>query len=125
MASDRAKLKAFWRGIRAEKIAAWWLRLKGYHIAAHRYKTHLGEIDLIARRGNCIAIVEVKARPTLIEAMDAVTRLSAKRIEAAADLWLSNQPDREKLYVRFDMIAILPYHLPKHFPAFFQSSNQN
>lgn len=123
MAGDKRKKKAFMRGVNAEKIAAFWLQLKGYHIAARRFKTHLGEIDLIARRGNTIAIVEVKARPTLVEAMEAVGQTSAKRIEDAADLWLACQPDRERLNLRFDLIAIMPYHLPRHVPAFFQSQS--
>ena len=68
--------------------------LKGYRIIARRYRTRLGEIDLIARRGDLVLIVEVKARPTLgLEAMEAIGRQSERRIEAAADLWLARQRD--------------------------------
>ena len=67
--------------------------LKGYRIVARRYRTKLGEIDLIARRGDLVLIVEVKARPTLIAAMEAIARESERRIEGAADLWLSRQRD--------------------------------
>ncbi len=57
--------------------------LKGFRIVARRYRTKLGEIDLIARRGDLVLIVEVKARKTLIEAMDAIARESERRIEGA------------------------------------------
>ncbi|AFR26631.1 YraN family protein [Bartonella quintana] len=113
--------KSFHRGVRAEKWAAWWLRFKWFHIAEIRFKTKCGEIDLIARRGNLVLIVEVKARSTLAEAMAAVSRMNERRIEAAADIWLARQKDRALLDVRFDLIAILPWRLPQHIPAFFTS----
>lgn len=113
--------KAYARGKRAENIAAWFLRFKGFHIAARRYKVKGGEIDLIARRGNLVAIVEVKMRPTLREAMEAVGRENERRIIAAADDWLSRQPDRGKLSLRFDLIALAPWARPVHVCAFFNT----
>ncbi|WP_273723793.1 YraN family protein [Bartonella sp. AU18XJBT] len=117
----KRRQKSFYRGIRAEKLAAWWLRCKGFHIAERRFKTKCGEIDLIARRGNLVLIVEVKARSTLAEAMEAVSRMNEKRIESAADIWLARQKDYALLSVRFDLIAILPWRWPQHIPAFFTS----
>ena len=108
------------RGHRGERLAALALMLKGYRILARRYRTRLGEIDLIARRGNTIAIVEVKVRPTLISAMEAISFQSEKRIEAAADLWLSHQRDHAKLSLRFDMVAVLPRRWPVHVENIFQ-----
>ena len=108
------------RGHRGERLAALALMLKGYRILARRYRTRLGEIDLIARRGNTIAIVEVKVRPTLVAAMEAISFQSEKRIEAAADLWLSHQPDHAKLSLRFDMVAVLPRRWPVHVENIFQ-----
>lgn len=102
------------RGHRGEYLAALVLLLKGYRILARRYRTRLGEIDLIARRGDTIAIVEVKVRPTLIAAMEAIDFQSQRRIEAAADLWLSHQRDHAKLSLRFDMVAVLPRRWPVH-----------
>ncbi|MHC5307584.1 YraN family protein [Bartonella sp. LJL80] len=119
--ADKRRKQAFLRGITAETRAAWFLRLKGFHIAARRFKTRHGEIDLIARRGNLVAIVEVKARPTLAEAMDAVGIVNSRRIEAAADIWLAQQADRNALDLRFDLVAVMPHRLPRHVPAFFQS----
>ena len=108
------------RGHRGERLAALALMLKGYRILARRYRTRLGEIDLIARRGNTIAIVEVKVRPTLVGAMEAISFQSEQRIEAAADLWLSHQPDHAKLSLRFDMVAVLPRRWPVHVENIFQ-----
>jgi putative endonuclease len=114
---------AYRRGHRGEWLAALALMLKGYRIVARRYRTRLGEIDLIARRGDTVAIVEVKARPTLVEAMDAIGGYSERRIEAAADLWLIRQPDHARLSMRFDMVAVLPWRWPVHVQDAFRSRN--
>ncbi|MBX3530567.1 MAG: YraN family protein [Rhizobiaceae bacterium] len=110
------------RGHRGEWLAAMALRAKGFRIVAKRFRTPLGEIDLIARRGDLVAMVEVKVRPTLLEAMDAVGRMSQRRIEAAADLWLSRQRDHARLSIRFDMVAVLPWRWPVHVPDAFQGT---
>ena len=68
-------------------------------------------------------IVEVKVRATLAEAMEAIGGSSERRIEAAADLWLSRQPDFGRLSVRFDMVAVLPRRWPVHVPDIFQGRN--
>jgi len=107
------------RGRRGEWLAGWALRLKGYRILAVRYRTPLGEIDLIARRGDLVLIVEVKVRPSLISAMEAVGHESQRRIEGAADLWLARQPDYARLSLRFDLVAILPRRWPVHVPNIF------
>lgn len=111
--------KAFQKGIYAERLASCWLRLKGYRILARRLRTLSGEIDLIARKRNLVLIVEIKARHTLQAAMEAVTPHQQRRIEAAADFWLMRQPDHAQLSLRFDLIAIQPWRLPVHIPAFF------
>lgn len=115
------KRVAFFRGHSAERFAAMVLLLKGFRIVARRYRTRLGEIDLIARRGNLVLIVEVKARSSLEAAQLAVTPQAMRRIEAAADLWLQRQPDLDRLSLRFELIAVLPRRWPKHVPAFFSS----
>ena len=115
--------RAYRRGHRGEWLAALALMLKGYRIVARRYRTKLGEIDLIARRGDLVLIVEVKARRTLIEAMEAIARESERRIEGAADLWLSRQPDYGRLSVRFDMVAVLPWRWPVHVENVFYGRN--
>ena len=108
---------AYALGHRGETFAAWALRLKGFRIVARRFRTPAGEVDLIARRGDLVIMVEVKARNTLVAAMDAITPSALRRIEAAADLWLSRQPDHARLSIRFDMVAILPRRWPVHVPS--------
>ena len=120
MANRPEKLAAYRRGHRGEWFAALALSLKGYRVLARRYRTPAGEIDLIARRGNLIIMVEVKARPTLLAAMEAVSYPAERRIEAAADLWLSKRSDYAKLSVRFDLVAILPRRWPVHVPNLFE-----
>lgn len=117
------RLGAYRRGHRGEWLAALALTCKGFRVLARRYKTPAGEIDLIARRGNLVVMVEVKARPTLVEAMEAVSYLSERRIEAAADLWLSRRADYGRLSVRFDLVAVLPRRWPVHVPNVFQGRN--
>ncbi|MER2534872.1 MAG: YraN family protein [Rhizobiaceae bacterium] len=123
MADAPARLKAYRRGHRGEWLAAAALMLKGFRIVERRYRTRLGEIDLIARRGDLVLIVEVKVRATLREAMEAIGRQSETRIEAAADVWLARQPDFSRLSVRFDMVAVLPRRWPVHVPNVFQGRN--
>ena len=114
-AGDRRKLKALRRGYLAEYRAALCLLLKGYRIVAMRHRTKLGEIDIIARRGDLIACVEVKARRDGDSAVFAVTGTAQHRIRAASDIWLSRQPDAHRLSLRYDIVAVLPWQLPKHF----------
>lgn len=120
---QRKRYRAYRRGHAGERLAALALMLKGYRIVARRYRTPAGEIDLIARRGALAAIVEVKARPTLAEAMDAVAWTAQRRIEAAADLWLARQPDHARLSLRFDLVAVLPRRWPVHVENIFQGRN--
>jgi len=114
MAEPLRRRKAYRRGHHAEWLAALALRCKGYRIVARRLRNGCGEIDLIARRGNLVAIIEVKARPTLAAALEAVGPAAERRIEAAADLWLSNQPDAARLSLRFDLVAVVPWRFPVH-----------
>ena len=117
-AADRRR--AHGKGHRGEWLAALALMLKGYRILARRFRTRLGEVDLIAKRGDVIAIVEVKARPSLAEAMEAITPTAQRRIEAAGDLWLARQPDHGRLSVRYDLVAVLPRRWPVHVENVFQ-----
>jgi putative endonuclease len=113
-AADPSRLKAFRRGHVSEYVAALYLAAKGYRIRAIRYRTKLGEIDIIARRGDLIICVEVKARRDIDSAVFAVTGTAQHRIRAASELWLSRQPDAHRLSLRYDIVAVLPWRLPKH-----------
>lgn len=121
--ADAGRRKAYHRGRIAEWLAALALILKGYRIVALRHRTRLGEIDIIARRGDLVAVIEVKARPTLVEAMEAVSASAQRRIENSADLWLARQRDFARLSVRFDIVAVLPRRWPVHVENAFQGRN--
>src|SRR5688572_8705339 len=122
-AALKLRRKAYRLGHSNEWLAAAALVLKGFRIVARRYRTKLGEIDLIARRGDLVLIVEVKARKTLMEAMETIAYESERRIEGAADLWLTRQRDFAKLSVRFDMVAVLPWRWPVHVENIFYGRN--
>lgn len=111
---DRRRLHALRRGAAAEYLAAFALLLRGYRIVAFRHRTKLGEIDIIARRGDLIACVEVKARATVDAAIFAVSDRSKSRIRAAGDLWLQKRMDRDRLSVRYDIVAVRPWRWPVH-----------
>ena len=114
MSARGSRQKAQRRGIWSERLAAISLRLKGYRIIARNFKTKVGEIDIIAKKGEVIAIVEVKARRELDAAINSVSYESQRRIENAADYWLSKRKDASQLSLRFDIIAVLPWSWPIH-----------
>ena len=115
MADQRARrVAAESRGRRSEAIAALWLQLKGYRILARRVRLPVGEVDLIARRGNLVAFVEVKARKTRLEGETAVTPSSWRRISRAAESWMAARPKLAQLDWRFDLVVILPLKIPLH-----------
>jgi putative endonuclease len=117
MASDRVLAER--RGRRAESLAAWYLRLKAYRVLARRYRTPVGEIDLIVQRGRTVAFVEVKHRPSDGEAAEAITAAARLRIARAASHWLATHPAAAGLDLRFDALVMTPGRLPRHIVAAF------
>lgn len=99
------KLKTYDRGLRAEWWAALWLQFKGYKILHRRYKTHHGEIDLIAQKANLIAFIEVKCRPTKRQALESLTPKMRRRIERTALNYIS-QNNIANIDYRFDLLNI-------------------
>jgi len=110
--SDRQRRDA--AGRRAEIMSAWLLRLKGYRVLAQRFKTPVGEIDLIARRASVIAFIEVKARPSAAAALESVSARQRRRIARAALMFLQKRPDLAADQMRFDLILVTPGQLPRH-----------
>lgn len=88
--------------------------LAGYRILARRYRTKVGEIDLIARRGDVVAFVEVKRRAELATGLEAVTPQARIRIRRAAELYLLRNPAFATRTLRFDVIVITPWAWPRH-----------
>lgn len=115
-----ARQKAQRLGHAAELRAVWRLRLAGYSILARRYKTKLGEIDIVARHGDVLAFVEVKARGDLVRAADALGGRQFGRVSRAASLFLARYPRYAVCSVRFDAVLVggtfwrqlWPQHLP-------------
>ena len=116
------RVAAFRTGLSAEGRAAAYLMAKGYRIVAKRFRTPHGEIDLIAKRRNLVAFVEVKARASLDEAAYALTPRQKARIIDAAQAWLMAHPEHAELELRFDAMLIAPRHLPRHVMAAFDAS---
>jgi putative endonuclease len=101
-------------GIRAEYAALAYLTLKGYRLVALRYKTKLGEIDLVMRRGRTLAFIEVKARPTHDDAAHAIHTKNQSRVMQAAQMFLIQHPTYQDYEVRFDALLIAWYRWPQH-----------
>ena len=121
-----ARIAAFQTGLSAEARAAAYLMAKGYRILAKRYRTPYGEIDIVARRRNLLAFIEVKARASLDEAAYAVTARQQARIINAAQAWLQvwlvAHPEHADFELRFDAMLIAPRRLPRHLLAAFDAS---
>lgn len=102
------------RGRAGEGRAALWLRLKGYRILARDWRSPVGEVDVIARRGATLVFVEVKARPSLDEAARAVGQTQQRRIARAAGVFWQARPELVGCHLRFDAILIAPGRWPRH-----------
>ena len=100
-------------GRRAERLAAWWLRLKGWRILAVRARTPVGEVDLIARRGRVLAFIEVKARATEGEAALALDDWRLRRVARAAEA-LAPRYARAGDTIRIDALFMVPRRWPRH-----------
>jgi putative endonuclease len=112
---------AFRTGILAESRAAAFLIAKGFRILARRWRSPVGEIDIIARRRALLIFVEVKARDQLDDAAWSVTDRQRLRIVAAAEAWLARYADDRIRDIRFDAVLIAPRRLPRHIPSAFDT----
>lgn len=117
--NDRRKA-TYERGMRAERVAALYLRLKGYRVITSRYRNHYGEIDLLASRGKTLAVVEVKARATLEGCFEAVPPYKQQKIMRALEGLMAERSKIAGLArpaernIRFDVIWIVRGVLPRH-----------
>lgn len=98
------------KGRRAEKLAIWWLRLKGYRILAQRVRNPRGEIDIIAHRFGVTAFIEVKSRSKGSDLEQSINAYKMKRVVAAAHAIAHEYPGDK----RFDVILIAPWAWPIH-----------
>ena len=112
---------AFRLGLSAENRAALYLVAKGFRVIARRWRTPVGEVDIVARAGNLLVFVEVKARARFDDAAYSVTDRQKRRIAAAAAAWLADHPDDAMRDIRFDAVLVAPRRLPRHIPAAFEA----
>ena len=108
-----ARQRAYRLGHFAELCAVWRLRLAGYSILERRYKTRLGEIDIVARRGGILAFIEVKARASDEAAADALDDYRLRRVARAAEA-LAPRFARPDDTIRIDAIFMVPHRWPRH-----------
>ncbi|RKE69162.1 putative endonuclease [Pseudorhodoplanes sinuspersici] len=112
---------AFKLGLSAENRAAAFLLAKGFRVVARRWRCPAGEIDIVAKRGNLLIFVEVKARERLVDAAYSVTERQKRRIASAAAGWLADNPDDALCDMRFDAILVAPRSWPQHITAAFEA----
>jgi putative endonuclease len=113
MDSREKRRQAYIFGLDAEFWAELLLRAKLYSIRERRFLGGGGEVDLIASRGKTLVFVEVKARPTLDEALITITPAKLQRIAKAARFYLGRQ-NRLPETIRCDAILVAPNALPRH-----------
>ncbi|TPG22316.1 YraN family protein [Sphingomonas koreensis] len=110
---NEARRAAEAAGRRGERIAAWWLRLKGWRILDVRVRTPAGEVDLVARRGSLIAFVEVKTRKSAAELDFAIDERRLARVAAAAEVLMPRYAKAGD-DIRVDVILLAPGTAPRH-----------
>lgn len=108
-----------------ERIAARWLRRRGWRIVAHRFRNGRRDVDLIAELGGTVAFVEVKARrgDEFGGPVEAVTWRKQRELIRSANVWIDRFGTPETAY-RFDVIGVLMSgdvvrvrHVENAFPA--------
>jgi putative endonuclease len=97
-----------------ETLAALMLQFKGYVIIDRRVQTPRGEVDLIARRGNVLAFIEVKSRTKQVDPATILTATQMQRIVNGATGWTSHKTWTTNCQWRYDLIIVLPWRLPLH-----------
>ena len=98
--------KAHNRGVAAERIACRALEAEGWVILGQRLRTAAGEIDMVAQKGDLVAIIEVKGRPTLSEAAYAVSERQRRRLLLSAEILFGENPAWAAVCMRFDVILV-------------------
>jgi putative endonuclease len=109
---SRRRAQAERQGRRGETLAAWYLRLTGWHILAQRVKTNRGEVDIVARRGRTVCFVEVKWRRSAAELARAIDAHRLRRVAAAAEA-LAPRFARSCEDVRIDVLLLAPWRWPR------------
>jgi len=95
-------------GTDGERIALEHLRSEGYDVLATNWRSGRDEIDIVARRGRTLVVVEVKTRSTdrFGEPFEAVGPAKQRKLSRAAEALLDSLP-QEEVEIRFDVIGIV------------------
>ena len=106
------------RGHFAEKLACLYLMLHGWWPLRLNFTvgrgTGAGEVDLIMKRGHTLIFVEVKYRPTLVQAMEAISLQNQIRVSRSSAVFLQYHPEYQSYQIRYDALLMAPRHWPKH-----------
>lgn len=124
MKQKKTKTTTYKRGLWAETLCCLVLRLKLYRIIARRYKTGLGEVDIIATRGSTLVIIEVKARKSYDVAAAAISQHQRSRLIRAASAFLAHHPFFQSHDIRFDAMFVSPWRWPVHLENAFHDHPQ-
>ena len=102
MSGRESRLLGRW----GEALATDFLRKKGWEILDAGWRCRFGELDLVAREGDCLCFVEVKLRKSAAfgQPGEFVDRRKQERLRAAAQMYLSENPTA--LQPRFDVVEI-------------------
>ena len=110
-----ASRRRAWRlGKWAEMLCILDLSLRGYRVVARRRRYPVGELDIVARRGGTLAVIEVKARRSVEDAANAVSVRQRQRIGRAADWFAAEHPALAALQRRYDVMLVAPWRRPHH-----------
>ena len=95
------------RGLAGERAAIGYLTSCGWQVEAHRFRFGHHDLDLVVRRGDLVAFVEVKTRRSAVcgSALESVSRLKQHLLARVALLWRMRYGRPGDQY-RFDLIAI-------------------
>ncbi len=98
--------QAYALGVDAEATACAALAADGWTILGQRLRTAAGEVDAVAEKDGLLAIIEVKARPSLSDAAWALNPRQQARLLAATEILLAANPTWGQAGVRFDVLLV-------------------
>ncbi|MFT4089616.1 MAG: YraN family protein [Asticcacaulis sp.] len=107
-------LRAHRRGHLSEYIALIHLMLKGYRILGFRLKTPEAEIDILAQKGRRLAVIEVKQRRSVLEALHATGPVQQARLRQAAQKLIARRTHLRKFDLEIDLYVLPRRGWPQH-----------
>lgn len=107
-------LTSYKKGIWAEYAVCVYLMLRGYRVLKLRYKTKLGEVDIVACKGKCLHFIEVKYRKKIMDAAESITPKARARIARSAQIYSAAYPKKHDYAMSFDVVLIAPPFFMKH-----------